>query len=140
MHSTCYKTFIIMCFKLKFYLCADNDLVNKWKIWLFKAFRVILGWSLWILKYIKMYIFGLVFILCFLKLLAGKECPFLKPRCCSDRKLSKSLTFTQKVIFQISLMMLIECWLVYSFFCLSCLSEADLSYVESIGLNNVFLA
>ena len=61
-----------MCFKLKFYLCVDDDLVNKWKIWLFKAFRVILGWSLWILKYIKMHIFGLVFILYFLKLSAGK--------------------------------------------------------------------
>ena len=129
-----------MCFKLKFYLRVDDDLVNKWKIWLFKAFRVILGWSLWILKYSKMHIFGLVFILYFLKLSAGKGCPFLKPQCCSDRKLSKGLTFAEKVIFQIFLIMLIECWLVYSFFCLSCLSEADLSYVESIGLNKVFLA
>ena len=46
-----------------YYLCPDDDLVNKSKIWLFKAFRVIFGGSLWILKYIKMYIFRLVFIL-----------------------------------------------------------------------------
>ena len=32
-----------MCFKLKFYLCPDDDLANKSKISLFKAFRVILG-------------------------------------------------------------------------------------------------
>ena len=43
----------------------EDDLVNKSKIWLFKAFRVILSWSLWILKCIKMYIFGLFFILYF---------------------------------------------------------------------------
>ena len=43
-----------------FYLCPDDDLENKSKIWLFRAFRVILGWSLWIVKYTKMHI-GLVF-------------------------------------------------------------------------------
>ena len=43
----------------------EDDLVNKSKIWLFKAFRIILSWSFWILKYIKMYIFGLFFILYF---------------------------------------------------------------------------
>ena len=59
-------------FLLNFYLCPDNDIVNKSKIGLFKAFCAILGWSLWILKYIKMHIFAIAFILYFLKLSAGK--------------------------------------------------------------------
>ena len=50
-------------FDLFIYLCPDDDLVNKSKIRLYKAFSVILGWSLWILKYIKMHIVGLIFIL-----------------------------------------------------------------------------
>ena len=53
------------------YLCPDDDLVNKLKIWLFKAFCVIFGWSFWILKYIKKHIFELFFI--FLKTVCWKR-------------------------------------------------------------------
>ena len=43
LHSACYETCTIVCFKLKLYSCPDNNLVNKSKIRLIKAFRVILG-------------------------------------------------------------------------------------------------
>ena len=46
-------------------LCPENDLLNKPKVWLFKAFRVILDWDFEFLKYIKMHMFGLIFILYF---------------------------------------------------------------------------